>query len=209
MNESEYSFYNFIKHAIQYKEINGHIDIKQTDVMEDGYKIGKAYNKIIIKYNKNKLGREQIKKLQLLNIRLENKIDVQFSEKFKLCEQAISENIIISNSNKIYNSINLYSFIMKTVKRRFEKGLLNEYQIQVFSKLLGYPISQLGNMQLYKKIEVFDAEKKRIGTFNSVHEASRNSERYFGIKISQTAIRNRLSNKIKENYKGFTFKYTT
>lgn len=46
-----------------------------------------------------------------------------------------------------------------------------------------------------------------MGIFNSVHEASRNSENNFGIKISQTAIRNRLSNKIKGNYKGFTFKY--
>ncbi len=207
LNETEYSFYNFIKHAIQYKEINGHINIKQTDVMEDGYKIGKAYNKIIIKYNKNKLGREQTEKLQILNIRLENKNDVQFSEKFKLCEQAISENIIISSSNKMYKSVNLYCFIMGVVKYRYEKGLLNEYQEEVFSKLLGFSISQLGNRQLYKKIEVFDAENKRVGIFNSVHEASRNSENNFGIKISQTAIRNRLSNKIKGNYKGFTFKY--
>gem|GEM_PF-4297733 len=119
--------------------------------MEDGYKIGKAYNKIIIKYNKNKLGREQTEKLQILNIRLENKNDVQFSEKFKLCEQAISENIIISSSNKMYKSVNLYCFIMGVVKCRYEKGLLNEYQEEVFSKLLGFSISQLGNRQLYKK----------------------------------------------------------
>ena len=77
-------------------------------------------------------------------------------------------------------------------------------EIQVVEKLVGKSLNNLycGKKEL-PKVGVIDvAESKKVGIFESRNKAVKVMRKKYNIKISNTAIRNRLTGKITTPYEG-------
>ena len=122
----------------------------------------------------------------------------------ELAKQAVNEGVIISNKNSKYKDQNLYIWLLGTIKKKYKKGELSIEEIQVVEKLVGKSLNNLycGKKEL-PKVGVIDvAESKKVGIFESRNKAVKVMRKKYNIKISNTAIRNRLTGKITTPYEG-------
>lgn len=196
---------NLIYHIKLYKQKYGNIDIKKSDVMDDGYNIGTSLSTFKKKYNENKMKQDRIKQFEDLGIRLnENKIQKIFDEKMEIISQAVDENVVIGHSNPNYKGMNLYRFVMKNIKKKYKKDKLLKYEQEIIEKLVGKSLDDLycGKSEPVKVKVVDIIENKVVGIFKSQYDATKRMREKYDIKISRIPIIYRLTGKINTPYKG-------
>lgn len=204
----EILFDEFIYYANIYKEKNGHMNIKAADVI-DGYNIGNKYFNLRTAYKKNILNQEKIDRLQEIGFIFENKLDKQFNDRMRLAREAVADGILIGCSNQMYKGINLYVWMIQTIKQKFYKEKLSQVQIEVLEKLIGKTLYELFNLGNFVKV-VDVIENKNIGIFDSQQQVIKVLQEKINDKISVTVIYNRLKGKVTTPYKGrFMFYYAT
>ena len=209
-DKKEGSVERFCKMVLLYKKEHGHTDIKKNEVLDNGYKIGIIYNTLMQRYKNHKLSLSEIERLEELGICLESKFQRRFNEKMKLAKDATNENIIISRKNQYYNSINLYTWITETVKKKYKNGELLLEEIEIVEKLIGKQLNEIFGARLMITKVVDIIENNVIKTCSSQSSARKYIKENYGLCISNTAIRNRLDGKITTPYKGrFMFYYAT
>lgn len=199
-DEKESAFDRFYRMALTYKERYGHIDIKSNDVI-DGYNIGMLYDSYIKDCKNGKILEDSIDKLKAIGIDITmGKHEKRFNITMQLARQAVSEGIIISNKNQIYQNVNLYSWYI-THKKQF-----SEEDMKVLDELM-YDAKN-------KSIKIIDAKTGQIiDIYPSVREAGDAlCEKYHVANSCGTGrliIQNRLTGKTKkEIYKDrFKFEY--
>lgn len=199
-DEKESAFDRFYKYALLYKERYGHVNIKYNDVI-DGYNIGMIYHSLIKECKHGKLSDVEIEKLQDIDIDITlNKHEKRFNITMQLAKQAVSQGVVISKKNQIYQNVNLYSWYI-THKKQF-----SEEDMKVLDKLM-YNARN-------KSIKIIDAKTDQIiDIYPSVKEAGNAlCEKYHVVNSCATGrlvIQNRLTGKTqKEIYKGrFMFEY--
>ena len=209
-DKKEGSVERFCKMVLLYKKEHGRTDIKKNEVLDNGYKIGIIYNTLMQRYKNHKLSLSEIERLEELGICLESKFQRRFNEKMKLAKDATNENIIISRKNQYYNSINLYTWITETVKKKYKNGELLLEEIEIVEKLIGKQLNEIFGARLMITKVVDIIENNVIKTCSSQSSARKYIKENYGLCISNTAIRNRLDGKITTPYKGrFMFYYAT
>ena len=123
--ETQSRFDTFCKNVLIFREEYGNVDIKQNDILENGYKIGSALSNIKTDYKNKKLSLDQIKYLEKIGIDVtQNKFDFLFERNMDLVKKAVVENVKIDKKHKLYKGVNLYDWHNDTLKRRIEKVAL-------------------------------------------------------------------------------------
>lgn len=123
-------FDKFYDMALVYKQRYGHINIKCNDVI-DGYNIGNAFNNLIQYCKNDKLSMQQINKLKDIGIDITmNKFAKTFDNKMNLVKEALDKGIIISYSNQVYNSVNLYTWYYS------HKEDFSEKELEIIQRLI-------------------------------------------------------------------------
>lgn len=128
--KSNNMFDKFYDMALVYKQRYGHINIKCNDVI-DGYNIGNAFNNLIQCCKNDKLSIQQINKLKDIGIDITmNRLAKTFDNKMNLVKEALDKGIIISYSNQVYNSVNLYAWYYS------HKGDFSEKELEIIQRLI-------------------------------------------------------------------------
>lgn len=211
---SNLSFSKFIYYVELYKERYNHLNIKVDDMI-DGYKIGMKLNTLKQNFKKGQLSQDKVNKINELGISLMSNSQNNYKNKMQVVKHAIKNEIIINRTNKIYNGVNLYDWIITTVKRKYKNGKIPKEDIGVIEKLLGKSLNNLfcdyGKDNKSIKVKVKDLPANKImGIFDSLSEASRKLGEINDINIKPTAISKRLNGEITTPYKGrFMFYYAT
>lgn len=199
-------FNEFVYYAKLYKKRYGHLNIKNSDMI-DGYKIGIKRTTL----NRYKiLSKAQIKELENLGIYLGNKFQKQFDDTMELASQAIKEGVIIRNTNSKYKDKNLYSWIMGVVKKKYKNSDLSLNEIHVIEKLVGKSLDDLyrGKKESMEVSVIDIVENKKIGIFETRNKAVKVIRDKYGFNITNNTIEKRLSGKLTKPYKGrFMFYY--
>lgn len=198
-DERKSGFDKFYENSLRYKERYGHVNIKTNDTI-DGYRIGIALNSLLQDYKKNKLTDEQISKLRNLGINVTcGKHEQQFSQNMELARQALKKGVCISNSNQLYEDINLYTWFTKN------KNKFSNMELEIMKKLIPSYI---------KPIKIIEANTgKVLAISQSISEAGCILYHDFHVANSEeqgfNAIYQRLTNRTKNPiYKGrFRFEY--
>lgn len=139
------NFELFIENAILYRKRYGHLDIKKTDII-DGFPIGTRWWTLKKSYEENRISKEKINQLVSVGFCLDEiKHQKNFEEKIEIAEQAIKKGIIISNTNRIYEDIDFYSWIKTTVKIKYENNGLTNKEIKVIEGLVNESIYEMFN----------------------------------------------------------------
>ena len=138
--------------------------------------------------------------------------DYRLERKVEMARQAVKDGIIISAQKKYYKGIDIYEWIMRTVKRRYKKDKLSQEQKNIIEKLVGKSLDDLFNGGITSSplnIRVIDiTENKEVGICKTQHEASRLIQEKYGIKIMHTTIGNHLRKEVNTACKGqFRFEY--
>ena len=141
-------FSELIEYLKLYKYRYNNLDIKARDVI-DGYKIGEKINSIKGKYNKKKLSKEKIRKLEEVGVYLGSTKERWFYEKMELAEQAVKSGVIISRTNEIFKGVDLYDWIRYPVKKKYKKNELTKEEIETIEKLTGKKLD--GSNTKYEK----------------------------------------------------------
>lgn len=203
------SFDFFIENAILYRNSFGHLDIKKTDFIND-FPIGSRWWTIKKSLKNGRLSKEKIKQLVSIGFSLEIKHQKTFEEKIAIAEQAIRNGVVISNTNRIYNGTNFYTWITGTVKFKYVNKELTKEQIYVIEKLVDKPIFTIFNNggDFIKVIDVLKNEE--VSIYSSKSKAIEYIRENFGYPIYVVVISNYLNGKCKSPYKGrFMFEYAT
>lgn len=202
------NFEIFIDNVNLYRKKYGHLNIKKSDII-DGFPIGSRFWALKKSYGDGRLSKEKIE--QLINIGLSLEIEYQktFEEKIAIAEQAIKNGITISNTNRIYENIDFYSWIKTTVKIKYENNELTKEQISVVEKLFGKPIYIIFNNG-GDFIKVIDIKEQDVSIYNSKGKAVEFIRERFSYPIHVVVISNYLNGKCKSPYKGrFVFENAT
>ncbi len=203
--ETQSRFDIFCKNVLIFREEYGNVDIKQNDILENGYKIGSALSNIKTDYKNKKLSLDQIKYLEKIGIDVtQNKFDFLFERNMDLVKKAVVENVKIDKKHKLYKGVNLYDWHNDTLKRRIEKGELSVEELLIIRQLFSF------NKKYIKMID----RNQRNYIYPSLTKVSEALLYDFGIikttGSGMAAIRNRLSGKVSTPYKGrFMFYYAT
>ena len=203
--ETQSRFDIFCKNVLIFREEYGNVDIKQNDILENGYKIGSALSNIKTDYKNKKLSLDQIKYLEKIGIDVtQNKFDFLFERNMDLVKKAVVENVKIDKKHKLYKGVNLYDWHNDTLKRRIEKGELSVEELLIIRQLFSF------NKKYIKMID----RNQRNYIYPSLTKVSEALLYDFGIikttGSGMAAIRNRLSGKVTIPYKGrFMFYYAT
>lgn len=204
------NFELFIENAILYRKRYGHLDIKKADII-DGFPIGSRWWTLKKSYEDNRLSKEKINQLVNTGFCLDKlKLKKTFEEKIAIAEQAIKDGIIISNTNRIYNGINFYTWITGTVKFKYVNKELTKEQICVIEKLVDKPIYTIFNNggDFIKVIDVLKNEE--VSIYSSKNKAIEFIRESFGYSIHVVVISNYLNGKCKSPYKGrLIFEYAS
>ena len=208
---SDKIFRIFLFYVRLYKEKYGHVNIKVNDIIDE-YKIGINLRTFIGLYKKGKLSKDKVDQMEKLGISFENRTDIYFNRKMEMARQAVNDGIIIGVQEKYYKGIDIYEWIMRTVKRRYKNGKLSQEQKNIIEKLVGKSLDDLFNGGITSSplnIRVIDIiENKEVGICKTQHEASRLIQEKYGIKIMHTTIGNHLRKEVKTACKGqFRFEY--
>ena len=173
----------------------------------DGYNIGAKLCSIKKSFRKGTLSKDKIRQLENLGIYLGNENEKYFADKIEYAKQAIKEGIVISNIKPEYEGINLYDWLLQTVKKRYDKNKLSQEQINIVEKLVGKPIYIFFNNGNFVKI-MDVIEKKEVGIYKSQKGAINSIQEKYDIKVGNKAIRDCLTGKMTTPYKGrFMFYY--
>lgn len=199
--EKESRYDKFYKMAIEFIKKNGHTNIKSDDII-DGYKIGQVYNDLFKNHRKNKMTDEQVEKLKDIGIDITiKKNDKLFKTKMELARKAVSEGVIISKQNQLYQGVNLYNWYLR------HKNKLSEEELRMMNKLIS-------NNDNYIPVKIIDFKTNKVLNVSpSISEAAKVLCYDFNIGISEkgcvNAIHNHLTDKTKNPvYKGrFIFRY--
>ena len=204
------NFELFIENAILYRKRYGHLDIKKTDTI-DGFPIGTRWWTLKKSYEENRLSKEKINQLVNIGFCLDKlKFYKNFDEKLEIAQQAIKKGITISNTNRIYEDIDFYTWIKTTIKIKYENNRLTNKEIKIIEGLV--------NESMYKMfnnggdfVKVVDIENScEIGLYQSRIKAAKDIRDRFGLKITNASICNLMNGKSKKPYKGrFMFYYAT
>lgn len=120
-----------------------------------------------------------------------------YEKKFALCKQAINEGVILTNSNRTYQEVNLVSWI-KNHKKQF-----SDEELEIINQVMP-PCPQ--NIS----VRVVDITNNDCKEYTSINEAIRDMQKRYQSKISVGTISNLLHGKAKRPYKGrFMFYYAT
>lgn len=198
-DERKSGFDRFYENSLRYKERYGHVNIKTNDTI-NGYRIGSALNRLIEDYKKNKLTDEQIVKLRNLGINVTcGKYEHRFSQNMELARQALEKGVCISNSNQLYENVNLYTWHMEN------KNKFSNRELEIMNKLI--PSNK-------RPIKIIEATTGKVLVISqSISEAGRILYHDFHVANSEEkgfrAIYQRLINRTKNPiYKGrFRFEY--
>ena len=137
--ETQSRFDIFCKNVLIFREEYGNVDIKQNDILENGYKIGSALSNIKTDYKNKKLSLDQIKYLEKIGIDVtQNKFDFLFERNMDLVKKAVVENVKIDKKHKLYKGVNLYDWHNDTLKRRIEKGELSVEELLIIRQLFSF-----------------------------------------------------------------------
>ncbi len=203
------NFRQFVSYLKLYKDINGNLDIKRTDTI-NGFPIGTRLRNIKRSYKNGFLKKDKIEQLEEIGLYLEVKHPLQFDDKIKLAQEAIGKGVIISNTNRIYEDIDFYSWIKTTIKIKYENNGLTKEQICVIEKLVGKPIYTIFNNG-GDYIKVIDVSKnEEVFIYSSKSKAIEYIRENFGYPIHMVVISNYLNGKCRSPYKGrFIFEYAS
>lgn len=206
---SDMYFNKFLYYVKLYKKRFGHINIKARDVI-DGYNIGSKWNGLNKLYKNKMLSENKTCLLMELGMFPGYKYDKQFINKMEMARRAVKEGIIIDTNNKKYKEVNLYDWVICTVKRRYNTNKLSNDDILVIEKLIGKSLHNLfNNNGDYVKAVDF-ANNEIIAIYKSQKEATRKINERYNVKMSNTIIHNRVNGKVTTPYKGrFMFYYAT
>ena len=185
------TYERFYKSALIYKEKYGDLDFKKDDQI-NGCNIYQLYNSL--KSKRNKLTKEQIEKLEEIGIDLSiDKVKEKYDKKMELAKQAISEGVIISNSNNYYKGVNFYSF-----KNTHMKSFTEE-ELEIMNKLVSNP----GCM---KSVKIIDIKNKQTYVYPSIKDAGRALYNKFHIVGSDKAGLNAIIKRLRDESKNQIFK---
>lgn len=204
------NFEHFIENAILYRKRYGHLDIKKSDII-DGFPIGTRWFTLKKSIEENRLSKGKINQLVNIGFCLDKlKFYKNFDEKLEIAQQAIKKGIIISNTNRIYEDIDFYTWIKSTVKIKYKKHELTNKEIKVIENLVNKPIYEIFNNG-GRFVCVIDIQSNcKIGVYCSKTSAAKNMQDRFGLKISNASICNLINGKSKTPYKGrYMFYYAT
>lgn len=201
------SFNRFIYYINLYKEKNGHLNIKTSDIIDD-YEIGKKLNSI--KTKKGKLSESKVKQLEKMGLYLGDSMEKKFNEKMDLCKYAMTNGVIINSKNRFIGQINIYSWLIDTVKKKYNRDELSYDEIVILEKVIGKPLNRFFDSYGGVFVKVVDiVNNNEIGVYRSVKQAVVEITRK-GVVINYTAIYRRLSKQTIVPYKGrFMFYYAT
>lgn len=204
------NFELFIENAILYRKRYGHLDIKRADII-DGFPIGTRWWTLKKTYEENRLSKEKIQQLVNIGFCLDKlKFRKNFDEKLEIAQQAIKKGITISNTNRIYEDIDFYTWIKTTIKIKYENNRLTNKEIKVIEGLVNESIYEMFNNggDFVKVVDIKNSCD--IGLYQSKIKAAKDIQERFGVKITNSSICNLMNGKSKKPYKGrFMFYYAT
>ena len=210
----EKTFDKFYRMALVYKEKYGYTNIKVNDCI-DGYLIGEAYNTIYKQYKDNKLKDYQIEQLKSIGIDITiNRYENNFKNRIQLARKAVNEGVVINNSNRCYMGTNFYTWITKTVRKKYLSNELTTDEIYVIERLINKPIYRMFNNDGKndgKFIKVIDIIRNcTIGIYCSQKNVIKVIREKFNLNINKKDIYIRIYEKTTFPYKGrFMFYYAT
>lgn len=133
----------------------------------------------------------------------------RFIKNMNLARQAVQEGIIICKSNSLYEDVNLFSWLVATVKEKYKNGELTNEEIIIIEKLIGKSLYKFCNNGDFVKI-IDIIEDNEFALCKSKNEAARILSEKFNIKTAVHSIIKRMNGKITTPYKGrFMFYYAT
>ena len=189
----------FFYYAKIYKEKHGHLNIAKNDII-NGYAIGRNRSNLS---HYNVLSEFQLNELEKLGVYLGDNNEKRFNNIVTIAKQAVEDGVIVSGKNRKYKEKNLYIWVFSTVKRKYKKNKLSIEEKKIIEKLMGKSLDDLYCSKDPIKIKVADVvENKEVGIFESQKGTARRMREKYNIKISNTAIRNRLAGKVTTPYKG-------
>lgn len=151
-------FDKFYRCVLLYKEKYGHVNIKNKDKI-DNYRIGSIYNTVIQDYKKGKLTEDQVQKLKNVGIDVTKGMnEKQFQQKLELVKQALSEGVVITNQNRKYKGVNLYSW------KKVNKSKFTDEELEIINKLIP-------NRDTKRKVAIINMENNKKITSPSIAEA--------------------------------------
>lgn len=204
---SKETFFDIFLYYVKiFKDKHGNVDIKYNDVIEK-YNIGKKFNSL--KERKSSLSEEKIKQLEELGVFFENKNEKNFKEKLNMAQQAIIDGVVIDINHQKYCDVNLYNWLLGSVKRRYIKNELSDSEAFIVEGLVNKSLHSFFNNGKFVKI-VDIVNNREIAICKSYSKAIMMLEDKYNIKMNINAIPKRILGKVTTPYKGrFMFYYAT
>lgn len=195
--KEENIFSKFYKNALIYREKYRNVDFKKGDKI-NGCDIYQLYYNL--RYKKDKLTTEQVKKLEDIGICLDrDMVKENYNRKIQLAKKAVKEGIVINYRNQFYEGINFYNF-KNTHLNDFtdgEKEIMN--RLVPGSCMKAIKIIDIKSKQTYVFPSVCDAGKALCNKFHIVENFQ------MGKNIIGKRLRGETKNPIYKNR--FRFEY--
>ena len=117
-------FNRFLYFLKEYKKNNNVYEIKNNDVFMN-YPIGKQYSNYCYKYKHNLLDDNDRQKFENLVGEVKNRYEIRYDNNYLIAQECIKQGIIITKKNPCFKDVNLYEWVVGTLKSRCDNNNLN------------------------------------------------------------------------------------
>lgn len=133
-------------------------------------------------------------------------INSEINKLFNLDEIKWDECALIANSSRLKKACELWNEGLGTAKISELLKINQGTVINYLHKGTKLNLCNYINVKKPRIVIVYDLNQKELGVFDSINQLARESEKYFGVKLSTGAISN-VCHGVGKTYKGFKFAF--
>lgn len=201
-------FNTFLYYLTEYKKNNNTNEIKNNKVFMN-YPIGKQYSNYCYKYKHDLLDDEDRKKFEDIAGEVKNQYEIRCENNYLIAQECIKQGIIITKKNPCFKDVNLYEWVVGTLKSRCDNNKLTDEERKIVKQLIGFDIEEIGKRGRKPTVIKVVCNNGDIEdeTYSSIVDAANSLSERLGVTITPVKVGRCLRGIIRNELYGFHFEY--
>lgn len=201
-------FNTFLYYLTEFKKNNNTNEIKNNKVFMN-YPIGKQYSNYCYKYKHDLLDDEDRKKFEDIAGEVKNQYEIRCENNYLIAQECIKQGIIITKKNPCFKDVNLYEWVVGTLKSRCDNNKLTDEERKIVKQLIGFDIEEIGKRGIKPILikVVYNNGDMEDETYSSIKEAASSLSEKLNVTISPCVVGRCLRGTRKNELYGFHFEY--
>ena len=173
------------------------------------YPIGKQYSNYCYKYKHNLLDDNDRQKFENLVGEVKNRYEIRYDNNYLIAQECIKQGIIITKKNPCFKDVNLYEWVVGTLKSRCDNNKLTDEERKIVKQLIGFDIEEIGKRgrkPILIKVVCNNGDIEDE-TYSSIVDAANSLSGRLGVTITPVRVGRCLRGIIKNELYGFHFEY--